>query len=376
MTPGSITDEAQSRVALQCKVCNTASLGFAGSGSGSLLEALKPRQDRVEQALRAALAQVAADAPPILADAMAYSLFSPGKRLRPLLVVLACEATGGSLELALPSACAVEMIHTYSLIHDALPAMDDDDLRRGQPTCHKKFSEALAILAGDALLTAAFEVIGTSYPARTAAVSCVELARGSGAVGMVGGQTLDLEAEGRLSAEPLPPIPSPKKGGGACGAAGAAPSEEPRAQARGCLSPPPFLGEGVGERGLLENIHARKTGALFRSSLRLGVYAAQAERPAGADPKALQAADDYAAAFGLAFQVTDDLLDVESTADKVGKRVGKDAARGKMTYPGLLGVEESRRRAEELGQHAVAAAGQLGSTLLADLARYVVTREK
>ncbi len=376
MTPGSITDEAQSRVALQCKVCNTASLGFAGSGSGSLLEALKPRQDRVEQALRAALAQVAADAPPILADAMAYSLFSPGKRLRPLLVVLACEATGGSLELALPSACAVEMIHTYSLIHDDLPARAVDDLRRGQPTCHKKFSEALAILAGDALLTAAFEVIGTSYPARTAAVSCVELARGSGAVGMVGGQTLDLEAEGRLSAEPLPPIPSPKKGGGACGAAGAAPSEEPRAQARGCLSPPPFLGEGVGERGLLENIHARKTGALFRSSLRLGVYAAQAERPAGADPKALQAADDYAAAFGLAFQVTDDLLDVESTADKVGKRVGKDAARGKMTYPGLLGVEESRRRAEELGQHAVAAAGQLGSTLLADLARYVVTREK
>ena len=380
MTPGSITDDVQSRVALQSKVGNTASSARAGradagSASESLLDALKPRQDRVELALRAALAQVTADAPPALAEAMAYSLFSPGKRLRPLLVVLACEATGGTLELALPSACAVEMIHTYSLIHDDLPAMDDDDLRRGQPTCHKKFGEALAILAGDALLTAAFEVIGTSYAPRTAAVSCAELARGSGAVGMVGGQTLDLEAEGRLGEEPLPPTPSPKKGGGAgngslalAAKAGAAPAA-PR-------TPPPVLGEGAGGRGSLENIHTRKTGALFRSSLRLGVYAAQGERPNGSDPLALKAADDYAMAFGLAFQVTDDLLDVESTADKAGKRVGKDAARGKLTYPGLLGVEESRRRAEELGQHAVAAAGQLGSTLLADLARYVVTREK
>ena len=126
----------------------------------------------------------------------------------------------------------------------------------------------------------------------------------------------------------------------------------------------------------MEDLHARKTGALFRSSLRLGVFAAQAERPEGADPKALAAADAYAAAFGLLFQVTDDLLDVESTADKAGKRVGKDAARGKLTYPGLLGVEESRRRAAELGQQAVAAAEQLGSPLLADLARYVVQRDR
>ena len=341
MTPGSITDDAQSRVALQCKVGNMASSVEPGRASDQLLADLKPRQDRVEQALRSALRAVTQDAPPALAEAMAYSLFSPGKRLRPLLVVLACKAAGGTIELALPSACAVEMIHTYSLIHDDLPAMDDDDLRRGQPTCHKKFGEALAILAGDALLTAAFEVIGTGYAPRTAAVSCVELAKGSGAVGMVGGQTLDLEAEGRIEA------------------------------ARGFASGPPLQGVGA-----LENIHARKTGALFRSSLRLGVYAAQAERSAGADPKALCAADDYAAAFGLAFQVTDDLLDVESTAEQTGKRVGKDAARGKLTYPGLLGVEESRRRAAELGQHAVAAAEQLGSAMLADLARYVVTREK
>src|SRR5690349_25173487 len=130
---------------------------------------------------------------------MAYSLLAPGKRLRPLLAVLACEAAGGSGAEALPAACAVEMVHTYTLVHDDLPAMDDDDLRRGLPTCHKKFGEALAILAGDALLTAAFEVIGTGYGPRTAAVSCVELARGAGAVGMVGGQTLDLIADGRIT---------------------------------------------------------------------------------------------------------------------------------------------------------------------------------
>ena len=174
MTPGSTTDDAQSRVALQRKVGNIASSTGAvraadAPASGSLLSELKPRQERVEESLRAWLRQVTADAPPALAEAMAYSLFSPGKRLRPLLAVLACEATGGTLELALPSACAVEMIHTYSLIHDDLPAMDDDDLRRGQPTCHKKYGEALAILAGDALLTAAFEVVAAGYPPRTAA---------------------------------------------------------------------------------------------------------------------------------------------------------------------------------------------------------------
>jgi geranylgeranyl diphosphate synthase type II len=323
------------------------------------LAELKPRQDRAEEALRAWLRQVTAGAPPALAEAMAYSLFSPGKRLRPLLVVLACEATGGTLELALPAAAAVEMIHTYSLIHDDLPAMDDDDLRRGQPTCHKKFGEALAILAGDALLTAAFQVLGEGYPARTAAVSCVELAKGAGAVGMVGGQTLDLEAE--RGAEPTPPAPLPE---------GRGEIESGRS------APPRPSGRGAGGVGLLENIHARKTGALFRSALRMGVFAAQGERPAGPDPKALVAADAFAAAFGLAFQITDDLLDVESTADKAGKRVGKDAARGTLTYPGLLGVEESRRKAAELGQQAVAAAEQLGSPLLAALARYVVDRDR
>jgi geranylgeranyl diphosphate synthase type II len=157
---------------------------------------------------------------------------------------------------------------------------------------------------------------------------------------MVGGQTLDLIAEGKIGAGP---------------ARTAAPE---------------------GDAGFLKDLHARKTGALFRSALRLGVYAAQGERPEGVNPDTLAAADDYAAAFGLLFQITDDLLDVASTADKAGKRVGKDASKGKLTYPGLLGVEESRRQAAELGGRAMAAAEDLGSPLLAELARTVVTRER
>src|SRR4051794_17088955 len=165
---------------------------------------------------------------------MAYSLLAPGKRLRPLLVMLACGAAGGTTEQALPAACAVEMVHTYSLIHDDLPAMDDDDLRRGLPTCHKKFGEALAILAGDALLTLAFEVLADGYGPRVAAVSCAELARGAGAAGMVGGQVLDLEAEGRIGSLHSPGFPPG--------------------------SPEPGVNPGLCD---LEAIHRRKTGALF-----------------------------------------------------------------------------------------------------------------
>lgn len=304
--------------------------------SSPIREHLKPRQEAVEAALRGTLACFAADAPPSLTDAMAYSLLAPGKRLRPLLAVLACEAAGGSIEQALPAGCAVEMVHTYSLIHDDLPAMDDDDLRRGLPTCHVKFGEALAILAGDGLLTLAFEVLATSYGARTAAVSCAELARGAGAIGMVGGQVLDLTADGRIADS----------------------------------------GNELASVGVLEDIHRRKTGALFRSALRMGVFAAQAET--GVNPEALSAIDRYAAAFGLAFQVTDDLLDVESSSTATGKRVGKDAARGKLTYPGLLGVSASRQKATELGQEAVTVAEALGSGggPLAELARYVVGRDR
>jgi geranylgeranyl diphosphate synthase, type II len=302
---------------------------------------LKPRQDAIETALRGTLSRLTAEVPSALTAAMSYSLMAPGKRLRPLLCVLACEAVGGSLERALPAACAVEMIHTYSLIHDDLPAMDDDDLRRGLPTCHVKFGEALAILAGDGLLTAAFQVLGQGYPAKTAAVCCIELASGAGPVGMVGGQVLDLIADGRIPSE-----------------------ERPRASLTADL------------QGPLTDIHRRKTGALFRSSLRLGVFAALAEN--GVRPEAMASIDAYADAFGLAFQVTDDLLDVESSAEKTGKRVGKDAARGKLTYPGLLGVAASRRAAEQLGRDAVAAADRFGPAgePLARLARFVVARDR
>jgi geranylgeranyl diphosphate synthase type II len=282
------------------------------------------------------LDRLTAGSPPAVVEAMRYSLLAPGKRLRPLLCVLACEACGGTIEQSLPAACAVEMVHTYSLIHDDLPAMDDDDLRRGMPTCHVKFGEAMAILAGDALLTLAFEVLGGGYAPPVAAVACVELARGAGAAGMVGGQMLDLAAEGRIAAT-----------------------------------------QDEGEAGL-ERIHRLKTGALFRSALRLGVYAAHPAGIGSIPPATLASMDTFAAAFGLAFQVTDDLLDVESTAETAGKRVGKDAARGKLTYPGLLGVGASRAKADALGRQAVAAAEALGpgGEPLAALARYVVGRDR
>jgi geranylgeranyl diphosphate synthase type II len=269
--------------------------------------------------------------PAALTEAMRYSLLAPGKRLRPLLVILATEACGGRAEVAVPAACAVEMVHTYSLIHDDLPAMDDDDLRRGQPTCHKQFGEALAILAGDALLTLAFQVLAEGYPPATAAACCRELARGAGAAGMVGGQVDDLAWE--------------RKGG--------------------------ILAD-------LEHLHARKTGALFRACLRLGVLAANGEKQAPPDSGVMEELDAYGRCFGLLFQITDDLLDVEGSAGATGKRVGKDAARGKLTYPGFLGVAESRRRAEQLGREAQAHLLPLGrdGERLASLVRLILERNR
>jgi geranylgeranyl diphosphate synthase, type II len=277
--------------------------------------------------------------PATLLEAMRYSLLAPGKRLRPILTVMAAETCGwddrrdaGPTGNPWPAACAVEMIHAYSLIHDDLPAMDDDDLRRGQPTCHKKFGEALAILAGDALLTMAFEVLAEGYPDRTAAACCRELARAAGAAGMVGGQVDDLAWE---------------EGG------------------------EPSLEE-------LEQLHLRKTGALIRASLRLGALAAYAQRLHPPPEYLLECLDGYGRYLGLAFQIVDDLLDVEGDAEQTGKRVGKDAARGKLTYPGLLGVAESRRRAErfccEAGECLKPLAGD-GELLLA-LIPYVLKRDR
>ncbi|HYW80607.1 MAG TPA: farnesyl diphosphate synthase [Thermoguttaceae bacterium] len=267
-----------------------------------------------------------AGCPPLLRDAIAYSLLAPGKRLRPMLVLMAAEACGRSAESAMPAACAVEMVHAYSLIHDDLPAMDDDDLRRGQPTCHKKFDEATAILAGDALLTMAFEVLATQVsPLDVAAACCAELAAAAGPSGMVGGQADDM----------------------------AAPHVE-------------------GDLAALESIHRRKTGAMIRVSLRLGA------RIASADAEQLAALSDYGDQLGLAFQITDDLLDVQSNEATLGKRVGKDAGLGKLTFPGLLGIDQSLARAEQTVQRACRALEPLGSRAgsLEALAHYVLERNR
>jgi geranylgeranyl diphosphate synthase type II len=296
--------------------------------SDELRDYFQTRQTLVEEHLRAAL-HLGDDCPSSLGEAMRYSLLAPAKRLRPMLVLAAAEACGGQETQALPAACAVEMVHTYSLIHDDLPAMDDDDLRRGLPTCHKKFGEALAILAGDALLTLAFQVLAEGYPPATAAGCCLELARGAGAAGMVGGHVEDLAWE-----------------------------------------------KNSGTLEALNRLHGRKTGALFRACLKLGLLAVQGERAGGPDPAMEKSLDGFGRCFGLAFQITDDLLDVESSATQAGKRVGKDAARGKLTYPGLLGPTESRQRAVQLQHDAAEYLRPLGAkgVRLNELFRFVLER--
>ena len=264
--------------------------------------------------------------PSRLQEAMAYSLLAGGKRLRPVLVLLACEACGGDPVTALPAACALEMVHTYSLIHDDLPAMDDDDLRRGRPTNHVVFGEALAILAGDALLTLAFEVVARDVrPPAAAAACCADLAVAAGRAGMVGGQVVDMEAE---------------------------------------HTPCGTLEE-------LEAIHRRKTGALLASALTMGA------RIAGADAATVELLARYGRCLGLAFQITDDLLDVRGDSQSLGKAVRKDAAHGKLTYPSLLGESASEERARLLIQeacHCLAPFGSRGRRLEA-LAQFVLERD-
>jgi geranylgeranyl diphosphate synthase type II len=278
-----------------------------------LADYLLEAERRVDEALRRYLPEESRDpaaaCPAQLAAAMRYSVLGGGKRLRPVLCLMAAEACGAEAQAALPAACAVEMVHTYSLIHDDLPAMDDDDLRRGRPTCHKAFDEATAILAGDALLTLAFEILATQIRSTRAAIGCVRaLAEAAGAAGMVGGQMADLLAEGRSDGTPLE----------------------------------------------LEAIHRRKTGALLRAALRMGAIIA------GADARRRAALDSYGRAVGLAFQIVDDLLDVQGDEAKLGKRVRKDFGLGKWTYPGFLGIEESRQRARQLADEAIAALAPLG----------------
>ena len=299
----------------------------------SLQVRLAPLREIVEQALKDYL-QPIEGCPARLADAMRYSVLAPGKRLRPILTLLAAEAVSDRSQVArqgaLPAACAIEMVHAYSLIHDDLPAMDNDDLRRGLPTCHRKFDEATAILAGDALQALAFETIlsGNMEPS-IAVKSCLALARAAGPAGMVGGQCDDLLAE--------------KRGGA-----------------------------GKLERGeeMLHSIHSRKTGAMIQASVVLGGLAA------GATSEELEKLSIYGNCIGIAFQIVDDLLDVESTSENTGKRTGKDSQRGKLTFPGIYGITESRQRAEEFVQQAISIVDAFGpaSLPLKQLARYVTDR--
>jgi geranylgeranyl diphosphate synthase, type II len=298
---------------MTCSETESAKLGSQALSKGTAAEDISDYLEAtrllVDNHLRAALC-LGDGCPANLVEAMRYGVLAPGKRLRPILVVMAAEACGGQGVDAMPAACAVEMVHAYSLIHDDLPSMDDDDLRRGQPTCHKQFGEALAILAGDALLTLAFQVLTEGYPPTTAAACCRHLAIGAGAAGMVGGQVLDLTGHERSDRN------------------------------------------SEADLDHLQSIHACKTGALFRACLQLGAWAALGETPGGPEPAILKNLDGFGQCLGLLFQITDDLLDVEGSADQTGKRVQKDAARGKLTYPSLLGAAESRRRAEELADRA------------------------
>jgi geranylgeranyl diphosphate synthase type II len=266
--------------------------------------------------------------PKSLHQSMRYSVFAGGKRLRPILMIAACEAVGGSAQDVLHAACALEMIHTYSLVHDDLPAMDDDDFRRGRPTNHKVYGEATAILAGDALLTEAFRLLAdaeaNSKVSAEKALKVIEIvARYAGSQGMVGGQVVDMESEGKEIDFPT-----------------------------------------------LEYIHTHKTGGLILTSVQVGALLG------GGDAEQLAALTRFGGAAGLAFQIADDILDVVGEQSELGKDVGSDQERGKATYPALLGVSEARERANELCNIAFEALAPLGENaeILQGLARYIIDR--
>lgn len=261
--------------------------------------------------------------------AMRYSVFAGGKRVRPILMLAACQAVGGDIGRAIPAACAMEMIHTYSLIHDDLPAMDDDDFRRGNPTSHKVFGEAIAILAGDALLTEAFKLVsdprfaGGSEPAALLAV-IHELASCAGSYGMVGGQVIDMESEGCQDID----------------------------------------------LATVQYIHTHKTGALIKASVVAGALLG------GAAGGELAAITRYGEAAGLAFQIADDILDIEGTTEEIGKDAGSDQARGKATYPAVMGLVAAKEEARSMMDEALKSLGTFGAEAdpLREIARYIVQR--
>jgi geranylgeranyl diphosphate synthase, type II len=301
------------------------------TGSAFSLKAyLETRQQLVDTALGAYLPR-RDFFPAKLHSAMRHSMFSGGKRLRPILLIAAAEACGGSASAVLPAACALECIHTYSLIHDDLPAMDNDDLRRGQPTCHRIFGEAGAILAGDALLTFAFELMSKiEVPKKSdgKAEGIIEairiLAQAAGMAGMVGGQIADINAEGEDVNIPM-----------------------------------------------LQYIHTHKTGRLIQGALRVGGILA------GAEPEKLKALSVYGETVGLAFQIADDVLNVIGEMNQLGKGVGTDSARGKATYPGLFGLDESKKHALSLKEKGVRALNPFGKKAepLIAIANYIIERE-
>src|SRR5881398_2441984 len=286
---------------------------------------LRIRQGEIDRALNRYLPK-ANTKPATLHKAMRYSLFAGGKRLRPILCLAAAEACRGNIGNALPLACALECIHTYSLVHDDLPSMDNDDYRRGRPTCHKVFGDGIAVLAGDALLTIAFEIVSMAKPARHYGMLTLlrEIAVAAGSQRLIAGQVADLEAEGRDV-----------------------------------------------KRDQLRFIHENKTAAILKSSVRLGAMSANV------DAKKLRAITQFGRGLGLAFQVIDDILDVTQTSEILGKSAGKDIAAKKATYPAVIGLEKSRAEARRLtlkAHDALSIFGSKGDALRA-LANYLLERE-
>lgn len=293
-----------------------------------LKEHLKEKKRLVDKFLDDYLPK--ADVHPIaLHEAIRYSLFAGGKRVRPILCIASCEAVGGDIDTVLPVASAIELIHTYSLIHDDLPAMDNDDYRRGRPTNHKMYGEAIAILAGDALLTLAFDLLSDKGLSKRidsdSLLSIIKtLASASGSTGMVGGQAADIQASGKELN--LPEV---------------------------------------------EYIHIHKTGALIRASVCIGAIAGNASNDE------LHALTRYGECIGLAFQIADDILDIEGSRDEIGKDVGSDIAKEKVTYPSVIGISESKKLANGLIDKSIEAISNLGDKAepLREIARYIVERK-
>lgn len=293
----------------------------------NLGEYLKEKGKIVEEALDRYLPGES-EMPVTLHKAMRYSMMAGGKRIRPILCIASCEAVGGKAKKALPVACAMEMVHTYSLIHDDLPAMDNDDLRRGRPTNHKVFGEAVAILAGDALLTEAFRIMTNFNLRKTVRPDAIldvvnDLASASGSFGMVGGQVVDMESEGVDIDLPT-----------------------------------------------LEYLHTRKTGALILASIKGGAKIGE-----GTDEE-IEALTRYGECLGLAFQIADDILDIEGNIEETGKDVGSDLERKKATYPSILGMAASKERASELIDMAIDSLKGFDQKAepLREIAKYVVKR--